>query len=118
MIDLPSDAKKISLTKSQLRTDVEVELRKAGIPVLTVDKIFTAPGMSHLYVYVNPVALTGILKGAYTFHVSVNLVQMTDLRRNQSIEAYAPTWNRNKTGSGGGNKTKKGIREIVRDFVN
>jgi len=116
--DLPSSAKKAGLTKSQLQIDVEVELRKAGIPVLTKDKRWTAPGMPYLYVNVNSTALSGVLKGSYAFNVVVTLDQVVDLGLNRSKGIYAATWDKMKVGGGGKNNIKKKVREIVRDYVN
>jgi len=112
------NTKKAGLTRSQLQTEVEVELRKAGIPVLTKDERWTAPGKPYLYVQVNSVALVGSLKGAYAFHVMVNLRQVVDLELNWSKGIYATTWDKSKVGGGGKYNVKKDVRDIVRDLVN
>jgi len=111
---LKSNAEKTGLTKSQLRTDVEVELRKAGIPVLTGDS--RDPLWSpYLYVNVNSAAT---IKGFYAFSISVELYQMADLRQNRSIGIYATTWSRISIAGVGKDNFRKSVRETVRDFVN
>ena len=111
-----SDAKKAGLTKSQLRTDVEVELRKAGIPVLTGDKRWTAAGAPYLYVNVNSKVLSG--DDFHVYNIVVALYQLVDLRRNRSIGELAATWDRGSLGGESKSGFKKGVRESVRDFVN
>src|SRR2546425_3316356 len=47
------DAERDGLTQSQLQTDVELRLRKAGIPALTQEECRATPGHPFLYVNVN-----------------------------------------------------------------
>jgi len=115
---LPSDAKKAGVTKRQLRIEVEVELRKAGISVLTEDESLNAPGMSYLYVHVNAVALTESLEGSYIFSVRVELKQYVYLGRDRSIGTTAITWQRGAVGTVGTDNFRKSVRETVRDYVN
>ena len=115
---LSSDAKKAGLTKSQLQIDVEVELRKAGILVLTEDERVKTPGRPYLYVNVTSVALPGEFKGLYAYHVTVQLNQMADLRRNRSIGIYGITWERAYVGYSGKSHLKRAVREGVKDYVN
>ncbi len=69
------------LTTQQLHTEVEGQLRQAGIPVLTKDQAFRLQGAPYVYVYVHlvphPIGLT-----AYTILVEVN--QRASLDRNGS----------------------------------
>jgi len=111
-----SDAKKAGLTESQLRTDVEVELRKAGIPVLTENKRYSTPGMPYLHVNVTSVTLGGNLKWVYAYNVSISLKQMVDLGRNRSIGTVAETWNSTYVG-GVGEKVRDYINEFINDYL-
>jgi len=119
-----SDAEKAGLTKSQLQTDVEVELRKAGIPVLTDDKRQNTPGKPILYVNVNSMVLSGD-EGLYVHNIIVVLYQLVDLRREavagvdgETWWQTVSTWDRSNLGINSKSNFKKGVREIVRDYVN
>ncbi len=113
--NLGSAEEKIGLTRSQLQTDVEVELRKAGIPVLTDDKRRNTPGKPYLYVnlntYVSDIKL-------YAVNLDIALMQMVDLRRDGSIGLFATTWSTSFVGSVGKSYFRQDIRERVRDYVN
>ncbi len=112
IVGIDSDAKKADLTESQLKTDVEVELRKAGIPVVT-------SGEAYLIVYVNSVAISvSGVEGLYVFCINVTLKQIVDLRRNRSIGAFAATWDKAYVAGVGKSHFKKSVREKVRDYVN
>jgi len=113
--DLHPNAKKAGLTKSQLQTDVEVELRKAGIPVLTEDERLKTPGRPVLYVNVNSIDSS---EGFYVYNIKVDLRQLVDLRRNRSIGNFATTWNREHVAGVGKSYFKQDVREKVRDYVN
>ena len=69
--DVPPESERAGLTTQQLQTDVEGQLRQAGIPVLTKDQAFRVQGAPYLYVYVHllphPIGLT-----AYSSLVEVN----------------------------------------------
>ncbi len=118
--DFQSITKKTGLTESQLKIDVEVELRKAGILVLTRDKIMTTPGNPYLYVTVYSNDRPGVVvaSGLYAFGIDLALRQAVDLRRNRSIGLWATTWGKGSVGSTGISNFKKGVREAVRDHVN
>ena len=60
--DMKPDIERAGLTTQQLHTDVEGQLRHAGIPVLTKDQAFRLQGAPYVYVYVHlvphPIGLT------------------------------------------------------------
>jgi len=70
--DIPPESARAGLTTQQLQTDVEEQLRQAGIPVLTKDQAFRMQGAPYLYVYVHlvphPIGLT-----VYAILVEINL---------------------------------------------
>src|SRR3989442_3188861 len=79
--DLPPESERAGLTTQQLQTDVEEQLRQAGILVFTKDQAFRLQGAPYLYVYVHllphPMRLT-----AYSSLVEMN--QRAALARNGS----------------------------------
>jgi hypothetical protein len=110
--DLPLEMARTGLTTQQLHTDVEEQLRHAGIPVLTKDHTFRVPGAPYLYVYVHllphPIGLT-----VYSILVEVN--QRASLDRN-GASASVSTWGVQRLGSVG-SRHLAAIRNDVRDRV-
>ena len=51
--DLSPESERAGLTAQQRQTDVEEQLRHAGMPVLTQEQAFRVQGAPYLYVYCN-----------------------------------------------------------------
>jgi len=98
-------AEQDGLTRSQLQTDVEERLRRAGI---TVGPTLTG----HLYVNVDTVK--GDHGQAYAYNVSVQYVQQVALPRDPKAPIFAPTWD---TG-GVGMIAAARLREVRQDVAN
>jgi hypothetical protein len=100
------------LTMQQLQTDIEQQLRHAGIPVLPKDHTFRVPGAPYLYVYVHllphPVGLT-----VYNILVEVNQRASLDLN---GASAYVSTWSVQRLGTIG-RRHLAAIRNDVRGQV-
>ena len=103
------------LSKQQLRTDVELRLREAGILVLTEEQTLAKESGAYLYVYIHAVNSS---KGFYAVHVRVELKQRVKLIRNSSIIAVAPTWSAAPiTGMVGSAYLSSSMRDKVRDMT-
>src|SRR6266702_8529819 len=87
---IKEEARRDGLSKDQIQTDVEVELRQAGVAILSEEEWTSAPGSPYLYVRVQA-ARPGSLE-LYAFSVSVDLNQLVTLRRNSYITSIATTW--------------------------
>lgn len=109
VVDVDPEVEKNGLTKSQLQTDTELAIRKAGIRVATSSE----GDDPYLYVELNVHNAKDIL---YFYSLSIGLGQIVKLKRNPSLEIYAPTWQSTETGAAGRNKLSS-IRETVRDHV-
>jgi len=107
--DIDAEIEQAGLTKSQLQIDVELMLRKAGIPVITSSE----GNDPYLYVDLNVHNAKDTL---YFYSLNVSLEQMVKPKRNPSLELYAPTWQSSETGAGGRNKPNS-IRDSVDDQV-
>ena len=103
-----------SLIKDQIKTDVELRLRKAGIRVLTPNQAAVIPGKPVLLVYVNAAIASGIC-------VYVALVQLTeDVTLARGIETTAITWDAYLTGSIKAqniSKVRKDVSDLVDKFI-
>jgi hypothetical protein len=85
--DLPPEAARIALFAVQLRTDVELRLRRAGLRVLPEED---APGRTpYVFVQVN---LTPEGSGMHAWSVDVSLDQTVIILRMPTLTTYAPTW--------------------------
>ena len=105
------------LTETQLRTDVELKLRQAGIKVLSTEDVTRTPGVPFLFVKVSTLELRGGA-GLYSFSIGVELLQAIQLARNPSVSGLGRTWNANATyGTFGSGKLGEEVRRVVRDLT-
>src|SRR5207247_11290528 len=122
--DMKEDARLKGLWETQLRTDVELKLRQAGIRVLTKEEVSRIPGLPVLYVNVRTLQLQApSLSGLCAFAVNVEIVQTICLGRSPSVLAVGRTWN--ATGAFGtvgednlGEHVRKDLRDVTDQFIN
>ena len=81
-----TDAQRAGLTISQLQTDVEVQLRKAGITVVPASE-----GQLHVSVW----DMKRDSDPAIRFHISIEFVQSVKLDRAANLLVPAVTWSMN-----------------------
>ncbi len=100
--DLPVEpaAEQVGLTPATLRSDIETQLREAGIHVLTDDEWQAAPGRPWLFIRVRIIRRDAT--SAYTYVIALELMQRTMLTREPSLETDAMTWTTGAIGTGGG----------------
>src|SRR5262249_25025674 len=105
------EVERAGLTAQQLRIDVELQLRKFGIPVLTRDASYRAPGSPYLHVHVTG---SGAPSGIYG--IAIQLKQRISLERDASVFVWAPTWT--IVGAGAvGSVNLHTIRNAIRDYL-
>jgi hypothetical protein len=122
--DMKEDARQKGLWEAQLRTDVELKLRQAGINVLTKEEVRRTPGLPHLDVTTSTLQLQeSALSGLYAFAINVELVQAVCLGRSPSVLTLGRTWN--ATGVFGtvgsdnlGEYVRKDVRDVTDQFIN
>src|SRR5882672_8515945 len=71
---LTGDAQRNELWETQLRTDVELRLREAGVKVVAMEDIKSIPGLPYLYVGVGTLEIRST-PGLYALSVNVDFVQ-------------------------------------------
>lgn len=96
------DLAKDGYAREMLRTNVEVRLRQAGIPIVT------APDAAMLFA--NLTAVKGGFPSTYAYSIEISVVQSVKLTRDPNIISSAPTWSLSQIGQ------KRRARE-VRDEV-
>jgi hypothetical protein len=107
--NLPPDVEQNGLTVSVIRTDVELKLRQAGIPVLPA-----SPGTATPYLYVNVSATLDRDRGIWAFVIRAELKQDAVSVRDPSVLLPGvTTWD---VGTVGG-VTKQSFRTLMRDDV-
>jgi hypothetical protein len=103
------------LTTSQLQTDVELRLRKAGIRILTKEEWLATKGGPYLYVSVFPVMTPDVY---FYASIEVQLKQNVLLERDPSNKVFGcSSWSRKTAGYGGKANFVKGVRDSVGDLV-
>ena len=110
-----SEAQEDGLTEVLLQTDVELQLRKAGIKVLTKEECFKTPGAPYLYINVNTVKFKNL--ELYSFNIKIELTQYIQLERNPSITIPADTWSVGMVGSVVASQMKSFVRESLGNLV-
>jgi len=111
--DLESTVEKAGLTKADIQSQVEQELRLAGIPILSREQWVTTPGGP--YLHVNAFVLSSN-ESVWPFFIEVSSMQRVILERSSVNIFFAPTWSVATVGSVGSNKLGQ-IKDIVKDYV-
>ncbi len=79
--NLDADTERAGLWKSQIQTDAELKLRKAGVRVATETESINDYGFATLYINVGTNSLKGSNTGLYAFNVTIQAEQMARLAR-------------------------------------
>ena len=107
------EAERAGLTRSTLQSDIESQLREAGIRVLSDDEWQAAPDRPWLFVRVQTMRPAA---GVYGYIISVDVMQRVRLARDPNIDAVAMTWTTGEIGSVGGDNVSR-IRDSVQAQV-
>ena len=92
---------KLPFDKNQIRVDVELKLRMAGIKVLSDEERSNTPGMPFLYVrvYIGETPdLLPDLPPVFGYNITVQLQQQVYLARNSEL-LFGTTWEKSVTGA-------------------
>ena len=112
--NIPDEAQRDGLDTTQIRTDVELKLRQAGITVLTQQEGLSTAAAPYLYVNVQ------VLKNPakfYAFSADVELRQRVTLVHDPSMSVLATTWSATGTIGTVGSQKLASVREVVRDLT-
>jgi len=112
---LGEEVARAGLSESQLRTDVERQLRQANIPILTHKEALQQPGRPGLYVRLQIVSVQALK--AHLLSIEVAVVQQVTLTRNATIKPVVPTWRTASIGAVGNTNVEQ-VREAVGQHVN
>ena len=98
------------------QTDVELELRMAGIKVLSLEQALDSPGRPTLWVWVSAVHQEPDQRAA--FSIILRLVQATRLMRDPEQSALATTWSTSHVGQGDLPFIREHLKDVVGRFIN
>jgi hypothetical protein len=104
-----------SLSKSKIQTDVESELRLAGIKVLTKQELKKEKRQPVFYIYINGMKGPGNI---LVYEVSVRLMQDASLVHRPNFTFLAPTWEVGTIGFGDRKNIQTDIKDKVDQFIN
>ena len=122
-----ADGERVGFTQQQLRTDVELQLRQAGIRILHgVPWRESATGVELLYVPVLVVSVhvLPVYKAPMSaFRITVEVYQQGYLQRDPSMSFVATSWQAHLTGSVGAANLStlrgdEGVKKVVDLFIN
>ncbi len=103
------------LSKSKIQTDVESELRLAGIKVLTKQELKKEKGQPVFYIYINGMKGPG---NTLVYEIGVRLMQDASLVRKPNYTFLAPTWEVGTIGFGDRKNIQTDIKDKVDQFIN
>jgi len=106
------------VTREAIRNDVEAQLTKAGIRVLSAKECLLTPGGPTLNVGLKALKNSDGENSGYTYAVDLQLVQGVFLARDSKITLHADTWKTSDWGSVTEAKTlRKKIESNVDKFI-
>jgi len=116
---IADDAQGDGLDTLQVRTDVEVKLRQAGIRVLSKEEWLSTAGRPYLYVNIQTVKNK---QSVYAFSARVELRQSVTLVRQPSLRQLLTTWSTpGYIGTAGSQKLatlRDDVRDLTDQFIN
>ena len=112
--DLRDNAIKDGLDTAQIKIDVELRLRKSGIPVFDQSTNAGDDSGAFLYVNINPVKLSD---GSYSYSIMVELREFVRLTRPIPKISTATTWDKGTTGYVNGDNMPAAIRQYLNDNI-
>jgi hypothetical protein len=108
--DLTPEIERNGLTVSAIRTDVELKLRQAGIPIIG---LVNTPGNPFLHISVDVIRSD---RPTWPYVITVALHQMVFLTRDPSISVHLATWDVSSYGTIP-KQNLRNLRDSVKDLV-
>lgn len=112
---LNPEVEKAGISREQLRGEVELKLRQAGIRVFREEQRLEEPGQPYLYINLNAYSWREEVIYGYSFKVDLN--QLVILKRDPKIGCFGTTWYSGSAGIIGANKLKSFIRMELADTL-
>ena len=106
------------LSLAQIKTDVELDLRKAGINIVDDSLADGLPNVGRLYVFVGAIPVS---KGRYACAIEVSLQEKVSIVRKPTERIVGATWSHRQMTTAETEdelrRAKEGIAEITKTFI-
>lgn len=112
---LNPEIEKAGISRDQLKQEIALQLRQAGIQVLNEEARVEEPGKPYLYINLN--AYSWREEVIYGYALKVDLNQLILLDRDKKSGCFGTTWYSGSAGIIGANKMKSFIRTELADTI-
>ncbi len=112
---LNPEVEKAGVSREQLKREVELKLRQAGIRVFNEEQRMEEPDQPYLYINLNGYSWREEV--IYGYALKVDLNQLVILNRDPKIGGFGTTWYSGSAGIIGANKLKNFIRKELADTI-
>ncbi len=112
---LNPEVEKAGVSRGQLKGEVELRLRQAGIRVFNEEQRMEEPDQPYLYINLNGYSWREEV--IYGYALKVDLNQLVILNRDPKIGGFGTTWYSGSAGIIGANKLKNFIRKELADTI-
>jgi hypothetical protein len=113
---LPPQAEESGLTEEQIRSDVDTQLRSAGIPVVSYRECCDIPGSPYLFVGIGLV--NGTKHDIYAVTAHLELRQVSSLEREPESSYHATTWMRGETVLADATTLESAVQDLLEGWMN
>ena len=116
-IDLPPTLRDTPLSERQIRNDVELKLRSAGIKAGFMEESVDLPSRPCLYVRVSSIKPQSGFPCIVPFYVDISLYQEVYLKRDPSIALAGETWSAGEVVLSETQRASSFIRGSIQDLM-
>lgn len=116
--DLDPEVERLGLTPDQLKTDIELRLRKAGIRVLTEKEWLRTSGKPWFHISITTL-YSAIGPGIWSITINAKLNELVTLAR--GFQVFGAIWDKNLTGTVATAKVpqmRNKVGDVVDKFIN
>jgi hypothetical protein len=117
LIELPSVFRETPLSERQIRNDVELKLRSAGIKVGFLEESVDLANHPCLYVHVSSIKPQSGFPCIVPFYVDISLYQEVYLKRDPSITLTGETWSAGEVVLSETQRAPSFIRGYIRELM-
>ena len=118
--DLPNGIKReLPFDENEIRMDVELKLRMAGIKVFSDKEYLKTPGAPFLYVVLNIGQMSNM--PIFYFNIGIYVRQAVYLKRNPNIQMLGATWETSVIGAiwkDLASQIRDNIKDLLDEFIN
>ena len=111
---LPDRAEQIGLFERHLISDIEPQLRLAGIKVMTKEEVLNVKGTPFIEVSITTFKES---QGMFSYFISIGFIQDVSLGRDPLIGLQGITWIHGALGYGDKTNVRNSIKDLMNKFI-